>query len=257
MQGSTQTMALALRRLTVVEGTLRRALPKLHALVQTELLASDLNGYANLREAWMYALRALQYSLEARGVDPAFLGRFMETVEPVTDDLWTYAVDSPPPMDIQNEMTTLFPEWLRAMEENVPLMEEGPTRVDTQGSVDPDSVDVALLLRELELRGYNGALEAPVDEQVFGVPIIQTVSQAVRMAAMYDLYMDLRLGSTRARPEPRRRWKVPGPEWILLGLGLATTASHAASEVLRAQAKRKKRMSVSELSELIRKSEGV
>jgi len=202
----------------------------------------------------MTAFRSLQYSLEGRGVSVELLAATMETVEPVPEELYAYAIDAPPPAEIQYEMAAIFPDWVRAMEQKTPLMEEGPTRVDTQGGVDIDSIDVAKLIRDLDLQGYSQVLEAEVDDIVFGIPIIKMVTQVVRLAAMYELYLDMRLQGVPQEPAPRKFWKMPGPEWLLLGLELGTVAAQSATDVLRMRASRK-RMSIGELAELIRKNE--
>lgn len=255
MQGSSQTMALALRQLTVVEGTLRRTLPQLHDLARAELLVSDLTGYANLREAWMHAYRAMQYCVDQKlGLNT--MGELAnETVPPVPEELFPYAIDAPVPTEVQYELAQVFPDFVRAMESPGRLMEEGPTSVSMRGGIDPDSIDVAGLIRDLDSRGYSDALDVEVDDAIFGHPLAKDVTQALRMAAAYDLYMELRLRSVPS--EPRKFWRVPGPEWILLGLQLGTVAAQSATEVLRHQATKKKRMSVSELAELIRKGERV
>jgi hypothetical protein len=202
----------------------------------------------------MHAFRVLQYCIDQSIPGLNVMGQTAETVEPVPD-LWPYAIDAPPPMELQHEMNSIFPDWIRAMESNQPLMEEGPTQVGTKGGIDPDSVDVAKLLHDLDSRGYGQALEAQVDGVVFGHPLAKDVTQALRMAAMYDLYIDLRLRSAPPAPAPRRFWKMPGPEWILLGLELGTVAGSAATDVLKSRAQKKRRRSVGELAELIRKNE--
>jgi hypothetical protein len=203
----------------------------------------------------MHAFRSMQYFLDGRLEGYNVMGETIESVEPVPEDLWPYAVDAPPPPEIQYEMADIFPDWIRAIESNQPLMEEGPTRVDTQGDADIDSVDVRKLLDDLNSRGYGEVLEVQVDEAVFGVPLTKSVEQAVRMAAMYDLYLDLRLEHAPKHVPPRRHWKMPGPEWILLGLEGMCVAGQAATDVLRERARKRKRLSVSELAELIRRSE--
>jgi hypothetical protein len=256
MPGSSQTLGQALRQLSAVEGVLRRTHRHLHVLAQAELLAADLNGYANLREHWAHSLWAVISILEQLGVRDDVFRTFAETVQPIPDEFWAYAVSSPPNREIHEAMAEMFPEWMRAFEGTMPLMEAGPTSVQTADAFDADSTDVIEVVRRLEAAGYDGILEAPAAGELFGIHLDSLIVQSVRMAAMYDLYIDIRMNTAPPiQVAPRRSLRLVDPAWIMLGLGLATGASYAAGEVLKARAKAKKRMSVKELSELIKKSE--
>jgi len=248
-----------LRELSVVEGTLRRTLPQLHALAQRELLAADLNGYANLREHWVYALRVCCAFMQEKGVPEQFVSQIYETV-PEVPDLMSYAVNAPPPSAILQQVGELFPEWVRTFAADTPLLERGTTTVATSQSVDPEGADIKRLLYQLESHGHGAVLEEVVQGEIWGIPIENTVKVSLRMAAAFDLYVDLRLGSVPQQSAPRKRFFID-PAWILLGLSGATVAAHAAGEVLssraRAQQQGKKRSkSVSELAEFIRQQEG-
>jgi hypothetical protein len=212
----------------------------------------------------VYALRAICAYLQKSGVPHEFVANVYTSVDEVPD-YWHYATMAPPPVEIQQHMSEVFPEWVRAFESNLPELEQGPTTVGTNQQLDPDALDVHRLMRELQVHGHQAVLELPLEGDVWGIPIAHTVKTSLRMAAMYDLYMELRNGSVKQETMRLGFLRKIDPAWILLGLAGATVASHAAAEVMRhrAQAKKKTkvktgkaRMSTRELSELIRNQEG-
>lgn len=219
------------------------------------LLASDLTGYGNLHRAYLVCMNQVVSAMVSEGLKEQAARALPYTV-PEVPDLWNHASPAPPPQSIVCEMSRVFPDWIQVFHGHASDM-MGPTTVDVAG-VDRDAKDVRVITKV--------AAQSKMQKRRVDHPELK---RTVQMAAVYDLYLDLRARQHMMSREPeqaheaesKRPWyQSIDPNWIILGLGLATAGSHAAHQVLRQRAgtrtKAKRRMSVSELSELIRQQEG-
>lgn len=229
-----------------MEGTLRRAIPKILTL-QTDLLTSDLSGYANVRTQYICATNDVIHMLVDAGLPVDQVQNLEHTIED-TPDLWAGARPAAPPAKIRDKMAEVFPEWKAAFEGNARALMDGTTQVHAE-NLDPDASDMARLIQ------IARAHDRDLCE-------LESVQSCAYLAAMYDLYLDLRAGSTAFHAEQsvranRWRWfEKIDPQYVLVGLGLMATATYAASDVLKRNSKKSKRMSAGELARLIRAQEG-
>lgn len=190
----------------------------------------------------------LFYRLQASGVPEDVLGAYDDTVPVTPMELWSMAMPVSPPEALVEQVRAMFPEW----SEDFAQMATSRTTVDVS-CMDPDARDSAEILRDLDLRGHGKALQAEAGEDLERV-----VERVLRMAAMLDLYMDLRMRSTHIAGLSGLREKLENinPLWTVVGLGLAEAAASAAVGVLQSAAKKPKRKTTAELAEMVKRAEG-
>lgn len=249
MKDDTQTTGQAMKALAAVEGVLRRRSQHLLDLARSGLLATDLRGYQNLREQFSASMAELLYVLKAQGVPDDVLSAYDDTVPVLDSKLWDLAMPVEPPESIVMGVKALFPEW---SSDFAAMVSESRTTVNV-ASMDPDARDGAEILRDLDLRGHGKVLQAEVTEDLKRV-----VERVIRMAAMYDLYMDLRVRSMRLTGLSGLREKLEhiNPLWAMLGLGVAEAATSAALGAIQSAVSKPKRKTVAELAKMISEAEG-
>lgn len=261
MQEGTQTTGQGLKKLSAVEGVLRRGSLLLHRLAGIgSLITADLHGFSNLRADYLAGYRAVETTLEYAGVPHSVL-RDQETIPPMPDLMWHHAIPSDPPPDVTQQIAMVFPEWVQAFSPgNFGRVDRGPTGVSI-AEFDNDARDVTDLVSRVAGQGYEQALDCDMVGPGLMAYAGETVEKAVHMAAMYDLYLELRCRSIQLErqdphPVPRRRIQID-PWLVGAGIGVAGIAAEVAAIWFHKRKQRQKaRPSVSDLAKAIRKQEG-
>lgn len=187
----------------------------------------------------MRGLNVVLARLEPLSLPPTVFPFGIDSVPDLAPLVRRVARDTPPSHRIQAELSQIFPEWVRALDRGESL--DDRTRVDVTGS-DGDSVMVSTLERNLS--AYPGML----DESVDGAEVVG----AMRLAALYDMYLDLRARELGVRWDDRGdQWKMP--EWVA---PVAVGAVGVLASVISAWKPSTKHMNTHDLAEAIREAEG-
>ena len=182
------------------------------------------------------------------------------------DVMYNHASPADPPPHVIQQLAVVFPEWVQAFSPGSNgRMNQGPTGVAI-AEYDRDARDVTDLAHRVVSQGYQDALECDMAGDGMMAYAGETVDTAVRLAAMYDLYMDLRAQGYQLevqsveQPSPRKKFQIEPwmVEGAVAGVGIAGVVTEVAAIwwSKKKRSPRRGKPSVSDLAKAIREKEG-